>query len=354
MLQGAGTVSCSLNGVNCSGITVNVTAATLLRRLSPPPTTATANDRHLRHPTDPPTTTPPLRCGDFRCEAAIRVQPHSERNTKNLRHSDQWQHEPSEVDSEVRFREDLLQHSGHGLMSRRLPTGSTCSYTGPANGNYSVKSSTTFVIEATSADDTSKVSDVTFNVCNPTVQVSTVPAYRTLYANQAADIQSLVVGAVDQTVHWAITQKPADGDGQLADTTARDTVFTASVPGRYTLTATSNADSRKTATATIYVTGHKMPYRVTPNQTEPVDCSVDPRLLGRVYEVGPSQTYKTLASVPFPTMTAGSTVRVAQRRHHRSASDRVPRVRSDLAAGHGRPAVPYVRCAGLCRQSAGH
>ena len=166
------------------------------------------------------------------------------------------------------------------------------------------------MIEATQSDDTSKVSDVTFNVCNPPVQVSTVPAYRTLYANQAADIQSLVVGAVDQTVNWAITQKPTDGDGAAGGHHCTRYGIHCFGTGTVTLTATSNADSRKTATTTIYVTGHKMPYRVTPNQTEPVDCSVDPRLLGRVYEVGPSQTYKTLASVPFPTMPAGSTVRL--------------------------------------------
>jgi hypothetical protein len=71
------------------------------------------------------------------------------------------------------------------------------------------------------------------------------------------------------------------------------------------------ADPNKSATAIVYVTGNKLPKeRVTPNGTEPVDCTVDSKMLGRVYEVGPSQTYKTLASVPFPSMTAGSTVRV--------------------------------------------
>jgi hypothetical protein len=161
-------------------------------------------------------------------------------------------------------------------------------------------------------DDGTKKADVTFNVCNPQVQISVVPFYRTLYANQPADVQSLVVGSVNQSVHWTITSQPAAGDGKLGDSTSRDTVFSATVPGRYTLTSTSVADSTKTATATFYVTGHTIPYTnpVTPNLTEPVDCSVDPGLSGTVYEVGPSQAYRTLASVPFPTMTAGSTVRV--------------------------------------------
>jgi hypothetical protein len=139
-----------------------------------------------------------------------------------------------------------------------------------------------------------------------------VPFYRTLYAKQTADVQSLVVGSVAQNVHWAITSSPNGGDGKLVDTTSRDTVFSATIPGQYQLTATSQADPTKSATAIMYVTGHTIPYAspVTPNQTEPVDCSVDPTLQGSVYDVGPSQAYTTLASVPFPTMAAGSTVRL--------------------------------------------
>jgi hypothetical protein len=189
-------------------------------------------------------------------------------------------------------------------------TGTSCSFTGTGATGYGVTSSTQFTIEATAVDDVTKKADITFNVCNPTVQVSTIPFYRTLYANQMADVQSLILGAVDQTVHWAITSQPSGGDGGLSDSTSRDTVFSATVPGRYTLTATSNADPRQTSTSIMYVTGHRMPYRVTPNQTVPVDCTVDPSMLGTVYEVGPSQTFKTLASIPFPTIMPGSTVRI--------------------------------------------
>jgi hypothetical protein len=188
-------------------------------------------------------------------------------------------------------------------------TGTSCAYAG-TSANYSVTSATTFTVEATSVDDPTKKADVIVNVCNPAVQVSVVPFYRTLYANQPADIQSFILGAVDQNVHWAISVQPLGGDGKLGDTTSRDTVFSATVPGRYTLTATSQADPRKSSTAIMFVTGNKLPYQTTKNLTEPVDCTVDPAMVGHVYEVGPSQTYKTLASVPFPTMIPGSTVRL--------------------------------------------
>ncbi len=188
-------------------------------------------------------------------------------------------------------------------------TGSSCSITG-ASAKYNVTSATQFTIEAASVEDGSKTANVTFNVCKPAVEVSIVPFYRTLYANQPADVQSLVLGSVNQNVHWTITSQPKNGDGRLTDSTSRDTLFTGTVPGRYQLTATSVADAGKSATAIMYVTGRSMPYRVTPNQTVPVDCTVDPAMLGTVYEVGPSQTFKSLASVPFPTMVPGSTVRL--------------------------------------------
>ncbi len=186
-------------------------------------------------------------------------------------------------------------------------TGSSCSLAKTGNA---VLSSAQFTIEATSVDDGAKKADVTFNVCNPAVQISTVPAYRTLYSNQNADIQSLVVGSVNDEVQWSISSQPNGGDGKLADTTARDTVFSATVPGRYTLNATSVADGGKSASTILYVTGHNMPYRVTRNATEPVDCSVDPALLGKTYDVGPSQTYHRLKDVPITSMLDGSTVRL--------------------------------------------
>ena len=203
----------------------------------------------------------------------------------------------------------ISSQSGSWIDVTAPATGSSCSFTG-SSAQYGVSSATQFTIQAASVDDGSKTASVTFNVCNPTVEVSAVPFYRTLYANQPADVQSLVLGSVNQNVHWAITSQPQNGDGKLTDSTSRDTLFTGTVPGRYQLTATSVADNGKSATAIMYVTGNKLPYRVTRNQTEPVDCTVDPSMLGTVYEVGPSQAFKTLAAVPFPTMVPGSTVRL--------------------------------------------
>jgi hypothetical protein len=173
-----------------------------------------------------------------------------------------------------------------------------------------VTSDTQFTIEATSVDDRSKVADVTFNVCKPDIEVSVVPFYRVLYSSQTADVQSLVLGAVNDEVHWMISRQPDGGDGKLSDSDFKDTVFSATVAGRYELNARSKEDTSKSSTAIMYVTGHSMPYKVTPNLTVPVDCTVDPAMSGTVYDVGPSQALKTLAAIPFPTMQPGSTVRL--------------------------------------------
>jgi uncharacterized membrane protein len=186
--------------------------------------------------------------------------------------------------------------------------GSSCSING--TNTYTVNSAKQFTLTAQSQENSSKTASITINVCNPVVQVQVVPFYTTLYAEQKADIQAFVWGSVNRNVTWAITAQPNGGDGALADSANEDTVFSATVAGRYTLTATSAADGTKTNTATIYVTGHSMPYAVTPSQTMPVDCTVDPALTGTTYDVGPSQKYKTIQSVPWTSLTAGSTIRI--------------------------------------------
>ena len=214
----------------------------------------------------------------------------------------------NEVNWSVTGGARLSSTSGHWVDVTAPPAGSTCSINGTSN--YTVSSATQFILMAQSQENPSLTASITVNVCNPTVQVHVVPFYTTLYSGQKADIQAFVWGSANRDVTWAVTAEPNGGDGVLADTANQDTVFSATTAGRYTLTATSVADGSRTNTATIYVTGRFMPYEVTPSQTMPVDCTVDPALTGSTYDVGPSQTYKTIQSVPWPTLTPGSTVRI--------------------------------------------
>jgi len=215
----------------------------------------------------------------------------------------------------------LSASSGSWIDVTAPSIGSSCTVSG-TSATPAIISNSTFTIEATSTEDSSRKADLTLNVCKPSVQTSIVPAYRTLYSNQAADLQSLIVGSTNSSVTWTISSTPSAGDAKLVDTTVRDTVFSASAPGRYIVTATSTADHTKVANAVMYVTGHAMPYRVTRNRTEPIDCSVDPALLGQTYEVGPSQPYKRLQEVPLTSMPSGSTIRL----HNEDASGTSPTV----------------------------
>jgi len=202
----------------------------------------------------------------------------------------------------------LSSPTGNWVDVTAPSTGSSCSING--SDTYTVSSAKQITLTAISQENSKVTAAITINVCNPAVQVQVVPFYTTLYAEQKADIQAFVWGSVNRNVTWAITAQPNGGDGSLMDSANQDTVFSATVAGRYTLTATSVADGSKTNTATIYVTGHSIPYDVTPSETLPIDCSVDPALTGVTYDVGPSQSYKTIQSVPWSTLTAGSTVRI--------------------------------------------
>ena len=202
----------------------------------------------------------------------------------------------------------LSSNSGNWVDVTAPSAGSNCSIHG--TDQYTVTSAKQFTLTAQSQEDLKQTASITVNVCNPAIQVQVVPFYTTLYSGQNADIQAFVWGSVNRNVTWAITSQPRKGDGVLADNTNQDTGFSATVAGRYVLTATSVADGAKTNTATVYVTGHSMPYPVTPSKTMPVDCTVDPALTGKTYDVGPSQAYKTIQSVPWESLASGSTVRI--------------------------------------------
>jgi len=205
----------------------------------------------------------------------------------------------------------LSSSTGHWVDVTAPASGSSCSISGTSSSDYAVSSATQFSITAQSVENPAATSTIKVNVCKPAVVVNVVPFYTTLYSGQKADIQSFVWGASNNNVTWSLTSQPGGGDGALTDTSNLDTVFSATVAGRYTLTATSVADSTKTNTATVYVTGNPMPsYETTPSETEPVDCTVDPAMAGTVYDVGPSQAYRTIASVPWPSLAPGSTIRI--------------------------------------------
>jgi len=203
----------------------------------------------------------------------------------------------------------LSSRTGNWIDVTAPAVGSSCSINGDEK-SYTVTSSARFKLTASSQENPGATASILINVCKAVVQVDVVPFYATLYSEQKADIQAFVWGSANRNVTWKITSQPSGGDGKIDDTGNEDTAFSASVAGRYTLTATSLADPSQANTATVYVTGHKMPYQVTLSKTMPVDCTVDPALSGESIDVGPSQKHKTIQSVPWPSLKPGSTVRI--------------------------------------------
>ncbi|HEV2485798.1 MAG TPA: chitobiase/beta-hexosaminidase C-terminal domain-containing protein [Terracidiphilus sp.] len=184
------------------------------------------------------------------------------------------------------------------------PTQGNCTISG--SGTYQVSSTASVTVQAQSTDDLTKTANFLFNVCanspptlaNGTKSVIVAPAYQQAYQSQLMTLQSWVTGCTDETGTWSIVGQPSGGNGTLLDTTNRDTVFSASVTGRYTIQYSANCNSG-TNTAIVYVSPNPMPsFASTPNGTRPHECYVDPALTGPDYEVGPGKAYATISSTP--------------------------------------------------------
>jgi hypothetical protein len=225
-------------------------------------------------------------------------------------------------------------HTAASSLSADLPvvavnigsTGGSCTIT-PASGSgtgvtYSVSSTATVTVTAQSTDTGTPSTTILFNICtvpyssgllaNGINPVVVAPAYQQAYANAPTTLQSWVIGQTNQNVTWSIASQPGGGNGALADTSNRDTVFTASVPGEYTIDATSVANGALVGSAIIYISSDSVPsYAATPNGTKPLPCDVDSTAFSHDYEVGAGKTYTTINGAPLiNTWAAGTIMRI--------------------------------------------
>lgn len=191
------------------------------------------------------------------------------------------------------------------------PTAGNCSISG-SSGAYKVTSTATVVVRAQSTDDSAKSALFSFNVCANTTNVLVAPAYQQAYRGQPMTLQSWVVGNTDETGTWSIESQPTGGDGALADTGNRDTLFSATVTGRYQIAYRSHSNPNQVGTAIVYVSPNALPaYVATANQTRPHECYPDPQLGGPDYEVGAGHAFTTISSVPaVASWTPGTIMRV--------------------------------------------
>lgn len=133
-----------------------------------------------------------------------------------------------------------------------------------------------------------------------------VPNYKTLYASQPWDTKAVLWGMVEQGIAWKVASQPPGGDGRLISASTADTVFSATVAGRYVLQACSTSTHAPSVceTVTYFVSGNPQPRHVQPDGTVPVDSAVDPALIGHTYEIGPTQKGKYAFSSLNAALTA--------------------------------------------------
>lgn len=186
-------------------------------------------------------------------------------------------------------------------------------------GPYTLSSSVTATITAQLVDDNTKTATFPLLVCgnsgatlaNGTSPLGVTPAYVQAFQSQQIDLTSFNTGVSNEAVTWAITSQPTGGNGTLSDTSNRDTVFSATVTGRYQLTATSSINGA-TGSAIIYVTTTGIPSAGPMADTHAIlqPCVVDPAMTGTDYEVGAGKAWADLSTIDPTTIPAGSIIRL--------------------------------------------
>lgn len=128
-----------------------------------------------------------------------------------------------------------------------------------ADGNSATFSATaagTYEVTATSTEDSSMSATSTVTVTESTAEpgvesVSVAPETSTVYTDDSVDLTATVdvVGGASDAVTWSVSP---EADATL-DATGKTAQFSASAPGTYEVTVTSDADATKSATSTITV-----------------------------------------------------------------------------------------------------
>jgi hypothetical protein len=168
----------------------------------------------------------------------------------------------------------------------------------PVSGKYTLQSTHTMTVTACSVDDGSKCATFTILQAALSTNVNIVGAHYTqAYKGQRKRFFSIVEGNTNENVTWTCTSQSGSGDCVLDYINKRDVVAHATIPDRYTLTATSVADNSKIDTAVIDVQNANIPnIAVPPDGGEFEACFQSSQMTGVAYHVGPSQTYTSIGA----------------------------------------------------------
>lgn len=170
--------------------------------------------------------------------------------------------------------------------STGMPPGLSVSGTGVISGTPSV--SGTFGVTATVGDAKSASSTLssTVTVSQPsgTVVVTISPQTQSIMPGQSQTLTASVTGSTNTSVTYKV-------NGTTVSTSSTQYVFSSQNPGTYTISATANADTSKSASAVITVGGSgPRTYFVATNGNDNNDCTSDSapcRTIARVLHTGP-------------------------------------------------------------------
>jgi len=126
------------------------------------------------------------------------------------------------------------------------------------------------------------------------------PGYRQVFKGRYIPLVGQVFGNTNQMMDWTITSAPSGGNAALQFATFPQPVFfSGTIAGQYEITGCPKVDHSAGACDKLAVwVSPNNPPPTNPDKAEQVPCDVDTVAGANVMEVGPSQQYKDLLSIP--------------------------------------------------------
>lgn len=174
------------------------------------------------------------------------------------------------------------------------------------SGNFAIHSTIEFDVKFTLDADPSQTAYFHYVVAangggSPYQGVAHVsPGYRQVFKNRYIPLVGQVFGNTNQMIDWAITSAPAGGDATLQFATFPQPIFfSGTVSGQYEITGCPHVDHSAAACdrLAIWISPNNPP-AANPDKAEQVPCDVDTVAAATVMDIGPSQQYKDLLSIP--------------------------------------------------------
>jgi hypothetical protein len=201
----------------------------------------------------------------------------------------------------------VLNHAPSHVSFVVGPTPGVTSTTGAVtSGDFAIHSTIEFDVKFTLDADPSKTAVfhyvVAANGGGSTFQgvAHVSPGYRQVFKNRYIPLVGQVFGNTNQRMDWTITAAPAGGNATLQfETFPQPVFFSGTTAGQYEITGCPHVDHSAGACdkLAIWVSPNDPP-PANPDKAEQIPCDVDTLAAANIIDIGPSQRYKDLLSIP--------------------------------------------------------